>query len=160
MFFPPPQPLLPPLSASQLLAVLSSLCHGISYASQRHHLPASLIRSWTERQERSLDGRTPCRGMEKVAEWVLRQREQQLTVNEDILLQSFGAAVGREASLLDRYGWAVDFMLSRGLSLQPRSSSLKKKVPRSFREECRIFIRSLCSQVSQRKVLFHLILSA
>lgn len=87
-----------------------------------------------------------------MAEWVLRQREQQLMVGEDVLLQTTRAALEQGSSQLDCYSWTVDFMLRRGLSLQPttppKNHNHKNKLPKTIRETSRTFIKSLCSQVS------------
>uniref|UniRef100_A0A7N6A845 Pogo transposable element derived with ZNF domain a n=1 Tax=Anabas testudineus TaxID=64144 RepID=A0A7N6A845_ANATE len=141
-----------PLSVSQLSVVLSSLCHGVSQASRWHRTSPRLIQMWTEQQERGLSDRTWYWRTEKMAEWVLRQREQQLMVGEDVLLQTTRAALEQGSSQLDCYSWTVDFMLRRGLSLQPttppKNHNHKNKLPKTIRETSRTFIKSLCSQVS------------
>lgn len=145
----PPQALVSPLSVSQLSAVLSSLCHGVSQASRQHRTSPQAIQLWTELQERRLGERTWYWRTEKMAEWVLKLREQQLMVSEDVLLQTTRTALGEGSSLLDCYSWIVDFMLRRGLGLQPTpiNQNRKNKLPKNIREKSRMFIKSLCSQV-------------
>ncbi|KAF3706891.1 Pogo transposable element with ZNF domain [Channa argus] len=154
---PPKQPAISPLSASQLSVVLSSLCHGIFQASRQHHTSPLVIRSWTEQQEHGLANRTWYWRTDKMAEWVLRQREQQLMVSEEILLQTTRTALGEDSSQLDCYSWTVDFMLRRGLSLQPSmtSTNRKNKLPRSIRENSRSFIQMLCSQIQSKGLPRH-----
>lgn len=98
---------------------------------------------------RGLGNRTWYWRTDKLVEWVLRLREQQLMVSEDVLLQTTRTALGDGSSLLDCYSWIVDFMLRRGLGLRPTPNrqNQKNKLPKSIREKSRAFIKSLCSQV-------------
>lgn len=137
-----------PLSASQLSAALSSLCHGLPQASRRHQTPPATIRSWVRQQEGRLSDRKWCWRTEKVAEWVLSQREQQLSVGEDVLLLTAKRALGEDATLADCYSWAVDFLLRHELSLQPADGQRQRgRLPRNIRETSRKFMSSLSTQV-------------
>lgn len=83
-----------------------------------------------------------------MAEWVLSQREQQLSVGEDVLLLTAKRALGEDATLADCYSWAVDFLLRHELSLQPADGQRQRgRLPRNIRETSRKFMSSLSTQV-------------
>lgn len=154
MFFRPlPQCLLSPLSAFQLSVVLFSLCHGIPQASRRYLRPPPTIRFWIQQQEHHLSEKTWCWKTEKLAEWVLSQREQQLSVSEDTLLQTAKGALGVDSKLVDCYRWIVDFLLRHELSVQPiniDSNQHPRRLPRNIRDNSRAFRHLLSAQVSLR----------
>ncbi|NXS16084.1 POGZ protein, partial [Mystacornis crossleyi] len=84
-------------------------------------------RRWL-RRARALRGPAPSEGKylsleaeEKLAEWVLTQREQQLPVNEETLFQK-ATKLGRslEGGFEISYEWAVRFMLRHHLSTRSR----------------------------------------
>ncbi|XP_071356037.1 pogo transposable element with ZNF domain [Trachinotus anak] len=139
-----------PLTLSQLPAVLSSLCHGLPQAARLHHTSPQVIRSWTRQQERGLWNRKWSWWMEKLMEQVLSQREQQLVVSEESLLQEAAGALGEDSLLVDHYTWTIDFLLRHDLSLQTSSSTTSTNrvmLPRNMRRTIHSFIRSLCSQI-------------
>ena len=140
-----PQPPAAPLSISQLAAVLSSLCHGVSQASRRCKTSALLICSWTRQLERGLWGRKWCWKTEKLAESLLLWREQQLVVSEDILLQRARGILGEDSPMMDCYNWTVDFMLRYDAGWQTSSQTV---LPRKIKKKIHTFIQSLRSQVS------------
>lgn len=147
----PPQCPVRPLSASQLSTALFALCHGLPLASRRYHTSPLTIQSWIRHQERLLSDKKWHWKTAKVAQWVLSQREQQLSVREDDLLQTARRALGEDAQPMDRYNWTVDFMLRHELSLQPTNTDdhqhHRGRLPRTIRENSRSFIHSLSAQV-------------
>ncbi len=149
----PPQFPVSPLSAAQLAAVLCSLCHGLPQASRRYQTPPQTIRSWIRQQERQLSGsdRKWCWRTEELAEWVLSQREQQLSVSDDVLLLTAKKALGVDSKLTDCYSWTVDFLLRHELSVQPAITDSKKhhrgRLPRNILDNSRAFINLLSAQV-------------
>lgn len=149
----PPQCPVSPLSAFQLSVVLFSLCHGLLQASRRYNTPPLTIRSWIQQQERHLSERTWCWKTEKLAEWVLSRREQQLRVSEDALLQTARGALGVDSQLMDCHSWIVDFLLRHKLSMQPinmdNNHHHRGRLPRNIRDNSRAFIHLLSAQVSQ-----------
>ncbi|XP_070778315.1 pogo transposable element with ZNF domain [Enoplosus armatus] len=148
-----------PLSASQLSVVLFSLCHGLPRASQRYQTSPLTIRSWIRQQERQPSDRKWCRRTEKVAEWVLSQREQQLSVSEDVLLQTARRALGEDSQLMDWYSWTVDFMLSLQTTTTDSSPQHRGRLPKNIRDNSHTFIHSLSSQIHSKRVPPHCVAS-
>ncbi|XP_073337747.1 pogo transposable element with ZNF domain isoform X1 [Pagrus major] len=151
---PRPQPdqcSVSPLSASQLSAVLSYLCHGLLQATRRSQASPQTIHSWIRQQEHHLSYRKWCWRTETLAEWVMSQREQQLSVSEDVLLQTARKALGENSYLTDCYSWAVDFLLRHELAVQP-SQNHRGRLPRSIRDNSRVFIQLLSAQVQGKNV--------
>lgn len=140
----PPQPKAPCLSLSQLSVVLSSLCHGISETSRRYKTSPATIRSWIAQQQRGLARRKWGWRTDKMAEWVLNRREQQLIVGEDVLLLTAKAALGEGVEEEERYCWTIDFMLRHDLGLQTTNNNKLK----SIQDNSRTFIHSLYARVS------------
>ncbi|XP_028281590.1 uncharacterized protein pogza isoform X2 [Parambassis ranga] len=140
----PAQPSVSQLSVSQLSVVLSSMCHGVPQASCRHNTSPMTIRSWIEQQERGMSNRKWSWSTDKLAEWVLSQREQYLTVGEDVLLKTARGALGKDCQLADCYSWSVDFLLRHDLGLQSNSNN---KLPKSVRQSVQSFIKALNLQV-------------
>eukprot|EP00064_Thunnus_orientalis_P018546 superscaffoldBa00004314_g18647 len=134
-------------SVSQLSALLFSLCNGLPQAARRFQTSPLKIRAWTEERERQLSDRKWHWKTDKMAAWVLSQREQQLRLSEETLLQTAGRALGEDSQLIDRYSWAVDFMLRHHLSLQPTGGEQHRGLPRDIRAHSLTFIRSLCSKI-------------
>uniref|UniRef100_A0A3Q3NB40 C2H2-type domain-containing protein n=1 Tax=Mastacembelus armatus TaxID=205130 RepID=A0A3Q3NB40_9TELE len=144
-----------PLSVSQLSVVLSSLCHGVTKASRQHRTSPLDIRTWTEQQQHGLSDRKWCWRTEKIAHWVLSQREQQLMVSEDILLQTARKVLGEYSLQLDCYSWTVDFMLRHELGLQTNNERIRRNLPKKIRENSHAVIQSLCSQVQSKSLPPH-----
>ncbi|KAM7373732.1 hypothetical protein PAMP_008566 [Pampus punctatissimus] len=146
---PRPQAAQPPasLSVSQLSVLLFSLCNGLLQAACRFQTPPLKIRSWTEQRQRQLsDGKWHWK-TEKMAAWVLSQREQQLCVSEDMLLQTARRVLGEDSQLMDHYSWAVDFMLRHHLSLQLTGGN-HHRLPRDVKACSLAFIRLLSSKIA------------
>ncbi|XP_029977003.1 uncharacterized protein pogza [Salarias fasciatus] len=92
----PDQPELRPLSRAQLAVVLSSLCHGVLQAALRSRLSPETVRFWTERQRRSLLHSKCLSGTDEMTEVVLRHRETQMRLDEDVLLRIARTAMDKE----------------------------------------------------------------
>ncbi|KAF1382162.1 hypothetical protein PFLUV_G00161590 [Perca fluviatilis] len=149
-----PQRLASPLTASQLAVVLSSLCHGVPEACRLHRGTTPLaVRQLALQQRRHLWDRKWFWRTEKLAEWVLGQREQQLSLSEDALLRTARTALGEDAEPAERYSWAADFMLRHELAAENGERRRRGRLPRSLRDNCRSFIRSLSTQIQTRGVL-------
>lgn len=148
---PPHQcPSVSPLSAFQLSVVLFSLCHGLSQASRRYLTPAPTIRLWIQQQEHHLSEKMWCWRTDKLAEWVLSQREQQLSVSEDTLLKTARGALGVDSKPVDCYRWTVDFLLRHELSMwsiHMDNIQHPRRLPRNIRDNSRAFIDLLSAQV-------------
>lgn len=143
------QPAAPsPLTASQLSIVLSSLCRGLPQAAQLCQISPLVIQSWTLQHERGLLDRKWSWEMEKLVEELLSQREQQLMMSEESLLQAAREALGDDSQLTDRYSWTVDLMLRHSLSLQTTSIN-RAPLPRNIRQSIITLAQSLSSQVGR-----------
>ncbi|TNM92674.1 hypothetical protein fugu_018076 [Takifugu bimaculatus] len=79
-----PQPDGSPLCSFKQRIVCSALIHGFSQASRSYQTPPHKIHSWIQQKEQQ-QSETWYWSTEKLAEWVLIQREQQLTVSEETL---------------------------------------------------------------------------
>ncbi|RVE67155.1 hypothetical protein OJAV_G00114200 [Oryzias javanicus] len=145
------QPSVPALPIYKLSVILSSMCHGIAQASRRFQTPAAMIRSWIAHQQRGLNQRKWRWKTDKMAEWVLNRREQQLTVGEDVLLLTARATLGGSCKLEEYYNWTVDVMLRHDLGLQTTNNHKLHNIELSSH----IFLKSLFSQVQNRGVPPH-----
>ncbi|XP_024154295.1 uncharacterized protein LOC112162668 isoform X2 [Oryzias melastigma] len=145
------QPLIPTLTIHKLSVILSSMCHGVAQASRRFQTPATTIRSWIAYQQRGLNQRKWRWKTDKMAEWVLNRREQQLTVGEDVLLLTARATLGGSCKLEEYYNWTVDVMLRHDLGLQTTNNHKLHNIELSSH----IFLKSLFSQIQNRGVPPH-----
>uniref|UniRef100_A0A667Y4I4 Pogo transposable element derived with ZNF domain a n=1 Tax=Myripristis murdjan TaxID=586833 RepID=A0A667Y4I4_9TELE len=144
-----------PLSAEQLAVVLFSLCHGVPRAAQRYATPPPLIQAWMLQAAQERAGRPWNWDTDRIAEWVLGQREQQLWVCEDQLLQAAAEAVGEGGERRRLYRWAVDLLLHHSLGLHAAAAAAAaghRTLPRNVFESCRIFTRFLQRQVESNKL--------
>ncbi|XP_058474863.1 pogo transposable element with ZNF domain isoform X2 [Solea solea] len=131
--------------SDQLAAVLSSLCHGVAQASHRCQTASEAILSWTEQQERGLRSRNWHWKTARSVSWLLRQRELQLAVSEDVLLQVATTFLGQDSQLTERYRWSVDFML--------RHDSSCLTLPMDIRDKCHMFVQPLHDQLRSTRLL-------
>lgn len=106
-----------PLCSFKQGIVCSALIHGFSQASRAYQTPPHKIHSWIQQKEQHQSD-TWYWSTEKLAEWVLSQREQQLTVSEETLVQMAKEALG-ETDATSCYNWIIDFLLRHKLSVTP-----------------------------------------
>uniref|UniRef100_A0A3Q2FDU8 Pogo transposable element derived with ZNF domain a n=1 Tax=Cyprinodon variegatus TaxID=28743 RepID=A0A3Q2FDU8_CYPVA len=137
-----------PLTHDQLVIVLSSLCHGIAETARRTKVSPATIRFWIALQQRGLAQTRWSWKTDKMAEWVLNRREQQLSVTETVLLLTARSTLGESTRVEECYSWTIDFMLRHDLGLQTTNNNKL----RSIQEESRSFILSIYTQI-QRGVL-------
>ncbi|TDG96033.1 hypothetical protein EPR50_G00235270 [Perca flavescens] len=96
---------------------------------------------------------------EKLAEWALSQREQQLSLSEDALLHTARAALGEDAEPADRYSWAADFVLRHELAARPAENAERRRrrrrgrLPQEAPEKTAAFHTPLSTQIQSRGVL-------
>lgn len=81
----------------------------------------------------------------------MSQREQQLSVSESTLLLTARKALGENSQPADCYSWAVDFLLRHELGVQP-SQHHRGRLPRSIRDNSRVFIQLLSAQVHSKNL--------
>lgn len=140
-----------PLSPFQQRVVCSALLHGVSQASRRYQKAPQKIQSWIQKREQRCS-QTWFWSTEKLAEWLLVQREQQLTVSEETLVQMAREALG-DVSEPSCYNWVLDFLLRHKLGLNRSAVDRGQRpcgsLPRSIMENSRAFVKLVSPQVSQ-----------
>ncbi|KAJ8000183.1 hypothetical protein DPEC_G00202200 [Dallia pectoralis] len=140
------------LTARQLKVLLYALCSGIAQATLHFGTEPELIEKWMLQQDARRLQRDWVWSTERIAEWVMCQREQQLPVTEEDLLQAATQALEGSDKIEEFYEWAVEFMLRHHLGLQATCSA-KRPLPRNVFESVRMFTRFVSKQI--KAVGFH-----
>uniref|UniRef100_A0A3B5K4G5 Pogo transposable element derived with ZNF domain a n=1 Tax=Takifugu rubripes TaxID=31033 RepID=A0A3B5K4G5_TAKRU len=147
-----PQPDGSPLCSFKQRIVCSALIHGFSQASRSYQTPPHKIHSWIQQKERQ-QSETWYWSTEKLAEWVLIQREQQLTVSEETLMQMAEEALG-ETDATSCYNWVIDFLLRHKLSVNPlpvdRGHHPCGRLPTDIVANSRAFVERLSPQIRSK----------
>ncbi|NXF40378.1 POGZ protein, partial [Nyctibius bracteatus] len=144
------------LSVKKLRVVLFALCCNTEQAAEHFRNPQRRIKRWLRRfqafQEENLASLSEGKYLsleaeEKLAEWVLTQREQQLPVNEETLFQK-ATKIGRslEGGFKISYEWAVRFMLRHHLSTQARRA-VAHPLPKDVEDNASCFIEFVQRQI-------------
>ncbi|XP_070806454.1 LOW QUALITY PROTEIN: pogo transposable element with ZNF domain [Pituophis catenifer annectens] len=144
------------LSVKKLRVVLFALCCNTEQAAEHFKNPPRRIRRWLRRfqafQEENVASLSEGKYLsldaeEKLAEWVLTQREQQLPVNEETLLQK-ATKIGRslEGGFKISYEWAVRFMLRHHLSTHSHRA-VAHPLPKDVAENASCFIEFVQGQI-------------
>ncbi|NWR39224.1 POGZ protein, partial [Tachuris rubrigastra] len=140
------------LSVKKLRVVLFALCSNTEQAAEHFRNPPRRIKRWLRRfqasQEENLEGKyLSLEAEEKLAEWVLTQREQQLPVNEETLFQK-ATKIGRslEGGFKISYEWAVRFMLRHHLSTHTRRA-VAQPLPKDVEDSAGSFIEFVQRQI-------------
>uniref|UniRef100_A0A670Z865 Pogo transposable element derived with ZNF domain n=1 Tax=Pseudonaja textilis TaxID=8673 RepID=A0A670Z865_PSETE len=144
------------LSVKKLRVVLFALCCNTEQAAEHFKNPPRRIRRWLRRfqafQEENVASLSEGKYLsleaeEKLAEWVLTQREQQLPVNEETLFQK-ATKIGRslEGGFKISYEWAVRFMLRHHLSTHSRRA-VAHPLPKEVAENAGCFIEFVQGQI-------------
>lgn len=140
------------LSVRQLRIVLFALCCGIAQAAEHFSTQTQLIHTWLQEKERQLDRDRRSGGgeaVDRLVEWVLAQREQQLPVNEKNLFQKASeihSHANQGSSFRISYEWAVGFMLQHDLGLQT-TGTVSRRLPRNTEESARSFTEFVHKQI-------------
>ncbi|MEE6508912.1 hypothetical protein FKM82_023416 [Ascaphus truei] len=138
------------LSLKKLRVVLFALCCSFQQAAEHFHNQPKRIWRWLqhfqafqeENQESLSEGKyLGTEAEEKLAEWVLSQREQQQPVNEETLFQK-ATKIGRslEGGFKISYEWAVRFMLCHKLSMHSKVA-VANPLPRDMEGDAQCFIQ-------------------
>ncbi|KAL0985304.1 hypothetical protein UPYG_G00155240 [Umbra pygmaea] len=144
------------LSVRLLRIVLFALCSGVRKAAKQFSTQPDLVRAWLKEKESQLerDGRGPGKGeaVERMIEWVLAQREQQLPVNEKSLFQKASeihSQGGHSSSFRISYDWAVSFMLQHKLGWQAvgQTATVSRCFPRSMEDNINSFTKFTRKQI-------------
>ncbi|NXJ99644.1 POGZ protein, partial [Corythaixoides concolor] len=144
------------LSVKKLRVVLFALCCSTEQAAEHFRNPQRRIKRWLRRfqafQEENLASLSEGKYLsleaeEKLAEWVLTQREQQLPVNEETLFQK-ATKIGRslEGGFKISYEWAVRFMLRHHLSTYTRRA-VAHPLPKDVEDNAGCFIEFVQRQI-------------
>ncbi|XP_051497234.1 pogo transposable element with ZNF domain isoform X2 [Apus apus] len=144
------------LSVKKLRVVLFALCCDAEQAAEHFRNPPRRVRRWLRRfqafQEENLASLSEGKYLsleaeEKLAEWVLTQREQQLPVNEETLFQK-ATKIGRslEGGFKISYEWAVRFMLRHHLSTHTRRA-VAHPLPKDVEDNASCFIEFVQRQI-------------
>ncbi|NXL71035.1 POGZ protein, partial [Leptocoma aspasia] len=149
-----------PLSVRKLRVVLFALCSGTEQAARHFRNPPRRIRRWLRRFQAFQDDRPELpegkylslEAEEKLAEWVLTQREQQLPVNEETLFQK-ATKIGRslEGGFQISYEWAVRFMLRHHLSTHTRRG-VAHPLPKEIQGNAGAFIEFVQRQIHTQEL--------
>ncbi|XP_039571280.1 pogo transposable element with ZNF domain isoform X1 [Passer montanus] len=148
------------LSVKKLRVVLFALCSSTEQAAQHFRNPPRRIRRWLRRFQAFQDDRPELpegkylslEAEEKLAEWVLTQREQQLPVNEETLFQK-ATKIGRalEGGFQISYEWAVRFMLRHHLSTHTRRG-VAHPLPKEIQGNAGAFIEFVQRQIHTQEL--------
>uniref|UniRef100_A0A8C5K9P1 Pogo transposable element with ZNF domain n=1 Tax=Jaculus jaculus TaxID=51337 RepID=A0A8C5K9P1_JACJA len=152
------------LSVKKLRVVLFALCCNTEQAAEHFRNPQRRIRRWLRRfqasQAESLEGKyLSLEAEEKLAEWVLTQREQQLPVNEETLFQK-ATKIGRslEGGFKISYEWAVRFMLRHHLAPHARRA-VAHTLPKDVAENAGLFIEFVQRQIHNQDLPLSMIVA-
>ncbi|NXR08651.1 POGZ protein, partial [Semnornis frantzii] len=148
------------LSVRKLRVVLFALCCGTEQAAEHFRDPQRRIRRWLRRFQALQQDSSTCpegkylslEAEEKLAEWVLTQREQQLPVNEESLFQK-ATKLGRslEGGFEISYEWAVRFMLRHKLSTQARRA-VAHPLPKELEDGASCFLEFVQRQIHTQEL--------
>lgn len=144
------------LSVKKLRVVLFALCCNTEQAAEHFKNPPRRICRWLRRfqafQEENVASLSEGKYLsleaeEKLAEWVLAQREQQLPVNEETLFQK-ATKIGRslEGGFKISYEWAVRFMLRHNLSTHNRRA-VAHPLPKDVEGNAGCFVEFVQGQI-------------
>ncbi|XP_039697548.1 pogo transposable element with ZNF domain isoform X5 [Pteropus medius] len=152
------------LSVKKLRVVLFALCCNTEQAAEHFRNPQRRIRRWLRRFQTSqgehLEGKyLSLEAEEKLAEWVLTQREQQLPVNEETLFQK-ATKIGRslEGGFKISYEWAVRFMLRHHLTPHARRA-VAHSLPKGVAENAGLFIEFVQRQIHKQDLPLSMIVA-
>ncbi|XP_051013637.1 pogo transposable element with ZNF domain [Acomys russatus] len=152
------------LSVKKLRVVLFALCCNTEQAAEHFRNPQRRIRRWLRRfqasQGENLEGKyLSFEAEEKLAEWVLIQREQQLPVNEETLFQK-ATKIGRslEGGFKISYEWAVRFMLRHHLTPHARRA-VAHTLPKDVAENAGLFIEFVQRQIHNQDLPLSMIVA-
>lgn len=148
----------------KLRVVLFALCCNTEQAAEHFRNPQRRIRRWLRRfqasQGENLEGKyLSLEAEEKLAEWVLTQREQQLPVNEETLFQK-ATKIGRslEGGFKISYEWAVRFMLRHHLTPHARRA-VAHTLPKDVAESAGLFIEFVQRQIHNQDLPLSMIVA-
>ncbi|XP_057210427.1 pogo transposable element with ZNF domain isoform X2 [Triplophysa rosa] len=138
----------------QLKTVLYALCSGVPQAAnhfgtQPEEIQSLLLKRKHQLQSlRSAESSIP-QAADRLVEWVLYQREQQLPIDEANLFNKASEFMRSDGATIISYDWVVDFLLRHDLGLQAFATS-RKLLPQKSQELLRSFISILNRQIASQ----------
>lgn len=142
------------LTVPQLKTVLYALCCGIPQAANHFTTHPEEIQSLLLKRKhqllslRSGEGST-LRTADRLVEWVLCQREQQLPIDEANLFNKASEFKNSGGGSNITYDWVIDFLLRHDLGLQAIATS-RKLLPQKSQELVRSFSSFLNQQIASQ----------
>ncbi|KAG9279826.1 hypothetical protein AMEX_G5384 [Astyanax mexicanus] len=142
------------LTLTQLKMLLYALCFGVPQAANHFDTQPEEVQSLLLKRRNQLgpphsrEGLIP-RASDRLAEWVLCQREQQLPVNEGKLFSKASEIMNKVGGPGISYEWAVDFLLRYNLDVHALSVYSRLLPPKS-QEHVHSFTRIITKQVSSQ----------
>lgn len=149
-----------PLSIHQRRILLQALCAGIQKASIEMSTKPHLIKSWLRDREKQLqllgEVSSSRRGeaVDRLVEWVLAQREQQLPISEAKLFEKASemqSLTNESDTFRISYEWAVSFMLQHKLGLDVPVSD-HRELPQAMEENCQCFTEFVHSKIKTNNI--------
>lgn len=140
------------LTVPQLRTVLYALCCGVPQAANHFATQPEEIQSLLLKRKHQLQslrsGEGPTRwAPDRLVEWVLCQREQQLPINEANLFNKASEFKNSGGGPNVTYDWVIDFLLRHDLGLQAFATS-RKLLPQKSQELVRSFSSFLNQQIA------------
>ncbi|XP_047006607.1 pogo transposable element with ZNF domain [Ictalurus punctatus] len=140
------------LTVAQLKIVLYALCFGIPQAASQFDSQPEEVQSLIQKRQLQLGPpksreRLIPRASDRLAEWVLCQREQQLPVDETNLFSKAAQLMSADGGPGISYGWAVDFLINHDLSLQSLATS-HRLLPHKVQERLHTFTSVINKQIT------------
>uniref|UniRef100_A0A4W4FY83 Pogo transposable element derived with ZNF domain a n=1 Tax=Electrophorus electricus TaxID=8005 RepID=A0A4W4FY83_ELEEL len=142
------------LTLAQLKIVLYALCFGVPQAANHFDTQPREVQSLLLKRQlqlgspKSREGLIP-RASDRLAEWVLCQREQQLPVDEGNLFSKASEFMSTDGGPGITYQWAVDFLLLHDLGLQALVTS-RRLLPHKAQERVYSFTHFINKQVTSQ----------
>ncbi|KAJ8335297.1 hypothetical protein SKAU_G00409360 [Synaphobranchus kaupii] len=134
------------MTVRQLRILLFALCRGVPRAAQHFRAPPQLIWTWLLERERGLDpeGEGGAAEVERLLEWVVSRREQQLPVAEKNLFARASGLFRHQypGSQRPSYEWLVDFLLRWQLGIQA-TGTVSRPLPERTKMCAATFVESV-----------------
>ncbi|XP_043936568.1 pogo transposable element with ZNF domain isoform X2 [Protopterus annectens] len=146
------------LSVRKLRVVLFALCYDMQQAEQHFSKSPKRIRHWLRRFrkiQKTSEEEKDCpsaEAEEKLAEWFLIQREQQIPISEEALFQK-ATDIFRtvEKSFTISYEWAVGFMLRNSLGAGFKGA-VGQSLPQHLEENVNYFVDFVQHQIHTQDI--------
>ncbi|TSK31391.1 Pogo transposable element with ZNF domain [Bagarius yarrelli] len=140
------------LTVAQHKTLLYALCFGVPQAASQFDTQPEVVQSLLFKKQLQLGPpksreRLIPQASDRLAEWVLCRREQQLPIDETSLFTKATQLTSPDGGPDVSYGWAVDFLINHDLSLQSLANS-RRLLPHKCQERLQTFTSVMRNQVS------------